>query len=158
MQNTVEEHQAKVGQVQRKGLYDVRAMASLLGIQGVASLILNMRDSVSLYSHNPPLVLSLAFLSLTASLLWLLLSWGLWTLKRWAYWVTLLVEVLVLIRGIFLFILPPSSFQVGAWWYLSLLFIFYLTMSSNVRAALFQQNGKHSSENEKSGISPHIFE
>ncbi len=162
MQNTVEENQVRAVQAQRKRPYGVRVFAGLLGIQGMAALISNMVSFVSSYSLNPSLVLSIGFLSLNVSIFLILLSWGLWTFKRWAYWVTLLVELLVLIRGVFIAVLPPSPLESDAGAFsgalLSLMFILYLVASPNVRTAFFQNNRRHLPENERRGISAHLFE
>lgn len=102
----------------------------------------------------------MGFLSLNVSIFLILLSWGLWTFKRWAYWVTLLVEMLFLIQVIFILVLPldPLDSGAGELLFLSLAFILYLVASPNVRAAFFQNDRRHLPENERRGLSTHLFE
>ena len=44
---------------------------------------------------------ALGIISLILGVLYLVLAWGLWTLKPWAFWGTVILEALTLITGIF---------------------------------------------------------
>ena len=77
---------------------------------------------------------TLGIITLILGVLHLVLAWGLWTLKTWAFWGTVILEVLVLIDGIFG--LGQGQQAPGI---LSLIFavvvLIYMFADRNVRAA-----------------------
>lgn len=141
MQNVNEENEARALQAQRKRPYAVRVFAGILGIQGGLMLVGTFVTLVSSYSLNPPLVLSFSFLYLNMGIFWILLAWGLGTFKVWAYWVTLLVEMLLLSQGI-LGLVMPNLFLIDSQIVLAPILILYLLISRNARAAFFPKNSK----------------
>ena len=82
----------------------------------------------------------LAGVFLVVGLVSLLFAWGLWTLKRWAFWATLLIEFLNIIAGVLLLTRPKALYSAGAGQIaLSLIIAFFVLacflISSKVREA-----------------------
>ena len=68
----------------------------------------------------------------------LVLAWGLWTLKPWAYWATLVVEIVnILIHFFGFFGLPKthSALAVVSGGIISIIIVIYLLVDRNVRRA-----------------------
>jgi len=77
---------------------------------------------------------------LVSGVLYLFFAWALWTLKRWAYWATLLIEFLNIIAGGLLLTRPKALYAPGvAQIALSLIITFFVLacflISSKVREA-----------------------
>ena len=77
---------------------------------------------------------TLGIITLILGVLHLVLAWGLWTLKTWAFWGVVILEVLVLIDGIFGLGQGQQAHGI-----LSLIFavvvLIYMFADRNVRAA-----------------------
>lgn len=65
----------------------------------------------------------------------LMLAWGLWTLKPWAFWGAVLVEVLSLFNGGWGFILGARGFIFFGINLIPLLILAYLFLDKDVRSA-----------------------
>ena len=68
----------------------------------------------------------------------LVLAWGLWTLKPWAYWATLIVEILNILIHFFGFLGLPrthSALAVISGGVISIIIVIYLLVDGNVRRA-----------------------
>jgi hypothetical protein len=66
------------------------------------------------------------------------LAWGLWTLKPWAYWGTLIVEIVNILIHFFGFLGLPrthSALAVVSGGIISILIVLYLLVDRNVRRA-----------------------
>jgi len=77
---------------------------------------------------------------LVSGVLYLFFAWALWTLKRWAYWATLLIEFLNIIAGGLLLTRPKALYAPGVGQIaLSLIITFFVLacflISSKVREA-----------------------
>jgi len=77
---------------------------------------------------------------LVSGVLYLFFAWALWTLKRWAFWATLLIELLNIIAGVLLLTRPKALYSAGAGQIaLSLIIPFFVLacflISSKVREA-----------------------
>ncbi len=143
MQNLTQENESRMLKVRNKRLRAVRSFASLLGIQGFYPFATLFVVVLSSYPRNQFLSAFFILNLLNASILWILLVWGVWTCKRWAYWVTLLVEVVLLLQGASSLALPKSLPFINGEVFLAPLCILYLLGNRNVRAAFFSQNGIH---------------
>jgi len=125
-------------------------MAFILAVQGVVWFILGSLAFVAVITNGSFNVYgasaaadSLDIISVTglvSGVLYLFFAWALWTLKRWAYWATLLIEFLNIIAGGLLLTRPkalyaPSVGQIA----LSLIITFFVLacflISSKVREA-----------------------
>ena len=81
----------------------------------------------------------LASIPLILGLLALIFAWGLWALKRWAFWVTVALDVLFLLR----YLLEFARHQLVATGIvgiiISVAILIYLFADPNVRAAFFNR-------------------
>ena len=70
----------------------ITIISIILGIEGILGII----GGIALLGAG-----ALGITTLVLGVLHLVLAWGLWTVKTWAFWGTVILEVLVLINGIF---------------------------------------------------------
>lgn len=91
----------------------VTIISIILAIQGIFELIIGIiaivagfaiGHAAAVHGHTTVRTIIDAFggvlgiISIIVGLLTLLFAWGLWTLKRWAFWLTIIIEVISLIR------------------------------------------------------------
>jgi hypothetical protein len=98
----------------------VTIMALLLALQGVVWLVLGVLAFIGVITNGKIDVLgaasditSLDILSVTwlvSAVAALFFSWALWTLKRWAFWATLIIELGNILAGSLLLIRPNPLF------------------------------------------------
>jgi len=125
-------------------------MAFILAVQGVVWFILGSLAFVAVITNGSFNVYgasaaadSLDIISVTglvSGVLYLFFAWALWTLKRWAFWATLLIEFLNIIAGVLLLTRPKALYSAGAGQIaLSLIIAFFVLacflISSKVREA-----------------------
>lgn len=73
-------------------------------------------------------------ITLILGVLELILAWGLWTLQPWAFWTTVVIEVLSLINAIFALVQGGiATGIIGI--VIALIILIYLFADANVRAA-----------------------
>jgi hypothetical protein len=117
----------------RKRPIGVTIIALLLGIQAVLGI------SIGVVTMIGGLGSTLSFLGIIATVLGLIelfFAWGLWTLQRWAFWATVVIQILSLVDSA-LFLLQPRA-NVGAIignMILPVVILLYFLVDSNVRAA-----------------------
>jgi hypothetical protein len=144
MQNTMIDIPRK-----RPGL--VTALAILLGIQGIVLLILSVFAFVAVFTGGRVNVFSSTSLAnfvdvisatwLVEGLVLFYLAWGLWMLKRWAYWATLVLEFLNLLASTLALAQPQPGLLQTANWAVALSLLFSLAIlvcflvGSNIRTA-----------------------
>jgi len=125
-------------------------MAFILAVEGVVWFILGSlaffavitNGSFNVYGASAATD-SLDIISVTglvSGVLYLFFAWALWTLKRWAFWATLLIELLNIIAGVLLLTRPKALYSAGAGQIaLSLIIAFFVLacflISSKVREA-----------------------
>jgi len=125
-------------------------MAFILAVEGVVWFILGSlaffavitNGSFNVYGASAAAD-SLDIISVTglvSGVLYLFFAWALWTLKRWAFWATLLIEFLNIIAGVLLLTRPKALYSAGAGQIaLSLIMAFFVLacflISSKVREA-----------------------
>ena len=105
----------------------ITIIAIIVAIYGVLSII----AGIGLLSAG---VTAPGIISLILGVLQLILAWGLWTLQRWAFWATVILEVLALLNGIFAFTQHNTGAGIGAI-VIALIVLIYLFADRNVRAA-----------------------
>lgn len=112
--------------IQRTRPLGITIIAVIVAIYG----ILNIIAGIALMGAST----TIGVISLVLGILDLVLAWGLWTLQRWAFWATALIEALSLINGIF-----GMMYGGGVSAILSivipLIILIYLFADRNVRAA-----------------------
>ena|SRR5436190_14522930 len=89
----------------RRRPFLVTVLAVLLALQAIAWLIIGF---TTLLTAGGFLAVSLLIMGLVG----LLLAWGLWTLKRWAFWVTVVISAIDLIVDILGWIQPQLGVAV----------------------------------------------
>jgi uncharacterized membrane protein (DUF2068 family) len=106
----------------------ITIISIILAIQGILGII----GGILLMGAGGT-AMTLGIITLVLGILYLVLAWGLWTLKTWAYWGTVILEVLTIINGIF------GLSQNLAHGILSLIFaivvLIYMFADRNVRTA-----------------------
>src|SRR6266516_873790 len=64
------------------------------------------------------------------------LAWGLWTLRPWAYWTTIIVEVIRVILGLYVVLILQKAIISGILsLFIPIIILVYLVADRNVRAA-----------------------
>ena len=105
----------------------ITIIAIIVAIYGVLSII----AGIGLLSAG---VTVPGVIGLILGVLQLILAWGLWTLHPWAFWATVVLEVLALIEGIFTLTQgSAASGIIGI--VIALIVLIYLFADRNVRAA-----------------------
>ena len=137
--------------VSRQRPIGVTILSVLLGIQGIVELILGIVALVVVFAIGHTIVVHghttighvvdalggvLGVVSLIVGLVTLLLAWGLWTLKSWAFWFTVIIEVISLIRHLLEFASPNhSTVSIVIGLILPVVILLYFLVDSNVRRA-----------------------
>lgn len=106
----------------------ITIIAIIIAIEGILGIIGGI---VLLVRPNN---LATGLFTLIVGILSLILAWGLWTLQPWAFWATVVIEVVALINGIVAF--TSSNGTVGILSIvIALIVLIYLFADRNVRAA-----------------------
>lgn len=74
------------------GITIIAIVMAIYGILGIVGGITLLRSSSTL-----------GISSLILGILELVLAWGMWSLQRWAFWATVILEILALLNGVFAF-------------------------------------------------------
>lgn len=87
---------------QRSRPFGVTIIAILAAVQGVLTLVLSLFLLVPAFSSTLPrgLLVSVFFFFLILGVIELVLAWGLWTLRPWAFWATVILEIIGLANAI----------------------------------------------------------
>jgi uncharacterized membrane protein (DUF2068 family) len=81
----------------------------------------------------------LAGISILIGIVTLVFAWGLWTLKTWAFWLVVALEVFSLLRHLFEFTRPDhSTIAIVLGLVLPVVILLYFLIDPNVRAAFFR--------------------
>ena len=72
------------------GITIIAVIMAIFGIVGIISGIMLMSVSSAVGT-----------ITLVLGILELILAWGLWSLQRWAYWTTVVLEILIVLNGVF---------------------------------------------------------
>ncbi len=122
----------------RKRPLGITIIAILLFISAVIEIIGGIS---SVIGSTPTGTLSnvlLGWFPLVLGVIELVLAWGLWTLKPWAYWGTLVVEIVIILIHFFGFLGLPrthSALAVISGGIVSIIIVIYLLVDRNVRRA-----------------------
>ena len=105
------------------GITIIAIIMAILGILGIISGIALLGASATL-----------GVITLIIGILELILAWGLWSLQSWAYWATVILEIVALLDGIFAF--TQGSVSTGVInIVIALIILIYLFADPNVRIA-----------------------
>ena len=123
----------------RKRPLGITIIAILLFISAVIEIIGGLSSLLggNLPTGTPSQVL-LGWFPLILGVIELVLAWGLWTLKPWAYWGTLIVEIIIILSHFFGFLNLPkthSALAVISGGIVSIIIVIYLLVDRHVRQA-----------------------
>src|SRR5436305_10934528 len=116
--------------------FGITILALLMFIQAIFEIIVGSITFIGTTLASPLAGLLVGWIPLVVAILLLILAWGLWTLKPWAYWVTLIVEIINIISNLFNLGQPNHSvFGVISGGLVSIIIVIYLLVDGNVRRA-----------------------
>ncbi len=114
----------------------ITIIAILLFIQAVIEIFVGIFAFIGATLANPLAGLLLGWIPLAIGIVTFIVAWGLWTLKPWAYWVTLILEIVNIVINLFSFGQPNHSvFGVISGGLVSIIIVIYLLVDGNVRRA-----------------------
>lgn len=111
----------------------VTIISILLGINGVLLIIVGLTAIVAGGVTGAGFIYFVGWIPLILGILSLILAWGLWNLRPWAYWTAVILEVLSIVNDIF-GLTNGGSRHIGDL-IISLIILLYLLLDRNVRAA-----------------------
>ena len=122
----------------RKRPLGITIIAILLFISAVIEIIGGLSSVIGTTPTGTMSDVLLGWFPLAMGVIELVLAWGLWTLKPWAYWGTLLVEIVIILVHFFGFLGLPrthSALAVISGGIVSIIIVIYLLVDRHVRRA-----------------------
>ena len=122
----------------RKRPLGITIIAILLFISAVIEIIGGLSSVIGTTPTGTLSDVLLGWFPLAMGVIELVLAWGLWTLKPWAYWGTLLVEIVNILIHFFGFLGLPrthSALAVISGGIVSIIIVIYLLVDRRVRRA-----------------------
>jgi len=122
----------------RKRPLGITIIAILLFISAVIEIIGGISSVIGTTPTGTMSDVLLGWFPLAMGVIELVLAWGLWTLKPWAYWGTLVVEIVNILIHFFGFLGLPrthSALAVISGGIVSIIIVIYLLADRNVRRA-----------------------
>ena len=122
----------------RKRPLGITIIAILLFISAIIEIIGGISSVIGTTPTGTLSDVLLGWFPLAMGVIELVLAWGLWTLKPWAYWGTLLVEIVNILIHFFGFLGLPrthSALAVISGGIVSIIIVIYLLADRNVRRA-----------------------
>lgn len=113
----------------------ITIIAILLFIQAVLVIVGGIFSFFGHLFRNPLSGLLVGWIPLAIGVLLFILAWGLWTLKPWAYWATLVLEIVNIVLHFFGYQQTHSLFAIISGGIISIIVVIYLLVDRNVRRA-----------------------
>jgi uncharacterized membrane protein (DUF2068 family) len=118
----------------------ITIIASIIGIIGILTFIGVILGffGVNALIHNRVLDVVATIALLIAAIIALaeiVVAWGLWTLKAWAFWTAVIVELIRVVHGVFGLIVTHGQGTHIVSLIVALVILVYLCVDPNVRAA-----------------------
>jgi uncharacterized membrane protein (DUF2068 family) len=113
----------------------ITIIAILMFIQAVLEIIFGFFSFFGSIIHNPLTGLLVGWVPLAVGVLLFILAWGLWTLKPWAYWATLILEIVNIVLHFLGYGQTHSIFAIISGGIISIIIVIYLLVDRNVRRA-----------------------
>ena len=113
----------------------ITIIAILLFIQAIIEIIGGFFSFFGSIIHNPLSGLLVGWVPLAVGVLLFILAWGLWTLKPWAYWATLILEIVNIVLHFLGYNQTHSLFAIISGGIISIIIVIYLLVDGNVRRA-----------------------
>ncbi len=120
----------------RKRPFGVTIIAILLFISAILQIIFGIFILTGITLVSPLAGLLIGWIPLALGIVSFIFAWGLWTLKPWAYWATVILEIVNIAINLFGLGQPRHSiggiFSGGL---ISLIILIYMLVDRNVREA-----------------------
>ncbi|HXZ04280.1 MAG TPA: DUF2127 domain-containing protein [Ktedonobacteraceae bacterium] len=113
----------------------ITIIAILMFIQAVVEIFFGFFSFFGSIIHNPLTGLLAGWIPLAIGVLLFIVAWGLWTLKPWAYWVTLILEIVNIVLHFLGYSQTHSLFAIISGGIISIIIVIYLLVDGNVRRA-----------------------
>jgi uncharacterized membrane protein (DUF2068 family) len=113
----------------------ITIIAILLFIQAIVEIVGGIFSFLGNIIHNPLSGLLVGWVPLAIGVLVLILAWGLWTLRPWAYWATLILEIVNIVLHLLGYSQTHSIFAIISGGIISIIIVIYLLVDRNVRNA-----------------------
>jgi hypothetical protein len=122
--------------VPRRRPFGVTIIAILLFISAVIEIIGGLFFLLGSLISNPLAAVLGGWIPLAVAILSFILAWGLWTLRPWAYWATVILEVINIVSHLFGFGQTPHTlFGIFAGGLISVIILLYMLLDRNAREA-----------------------
>jgi hypothetical protein len=118
--------------------FGITILAILMFISAVIEIIGGLTSVIGNTPTGTASDVLLGWFPLVLGVITLILAWGLWTIKPWAYWGTLVVEIVNILIHFFGFLGLPkthSALAVISGGVISIIIVIYLLVDRNVRRA-----------------------
>ena len=113
----------------------ISIIAILLFIQAIFEIAVGFLALFAITLANPLAGFLVGWIPLLMAILLFVLAWGLWTLKPWAYWATLIVEIVNIVLHFLGYGQTHSIFAILSGGIISIIIVIYLLADGNVRRA-----------------------
>jgi hypothetical protein len=113
----------------------ITIIAILMFIQAIFEIVVGIFSFFGSIIHNPLSGLLVGWFPLAIGILVFFLAWGLWTLKPWAYWGTLILEIINIVLHFLGYGQTHSIFAIISGGIISIIIVIYLLVDRNVRRA-----------------------
>ena len=115
--------------------FGISVIAIILFIQAVFEIIVGIFSFLGHLVTSPITGLLVGWIPLVMGILLLILARGLWALRPWAYWVTLVLEIVNIVLHFLGYQQGHSLFAVISGGFISIIVVIYLLVDRNVRRA-----------------------
>jgi len=118
--------------------FGITILAILMFISAVIEIIGGLTSVIGNTPTGTASDVLLGWFPLVLGVITLILAWGLWTIKPWAYWGTLVVEIVNILIHFFGFLGLPkthSALAVVSGGIISIIIVIYLLVDRHVRRA-----------------------
>ena len=119
----------------RKQPLGITIISILLFIQAIFEIVVGFFALFATTLANPLAGLLVGWIPLLMGVLLFILAWGLWTIKPWAYWVTLILEIVNIVLHFLGYNQTHSIFAILGGGIISIIIVIYLLVDGNVRRA-----------------------
>lgn len=113
----------------------ITIIAILMFIQAIFEIIIGIFSFFGRLITNPLAGLLVGWIPLAIGVLLFILAGGLWTLKPWAYWATLVLEIVNIVFHFLGYQQTHSLFAIISGGIISIIVVIYLLVDGNVRRA-----------------------
>ena len=113
----------------------ITIIAILMFIQAVYEIVVGIFSFFGNIISNPLSGLLVGWIPLAVGVLIFILAWGLWTLRPWAYWATLILEIANIVLHFLGYNQTHSIFAIISGGIISIIIVIYLLVDRNVRTA-----------------------